>query len=57
MKLLNIKDLKNKTVLVNINQVKKISTSKGNTLFYFEEKLIVRTKTPIDEIFKMIEAI
>lgn len=56
MKLLNIKDLKNKTVLVNINQVKNIS-SKGNTLFYFEEKLIVRTKTPIDEIFKMIEAI
>ncbi len=57
MKLLSIKNLKGTTVLINVNQIKKISTSRDNTVIYFEENLLVRTKSSIDEISKMIETI
>ena len=54
MKFLNIKDSKNNRVAININQIKKMSESRGETLIYFGNELYTRTKLTIDELLSKI---
>lgn len=50
MKFLDIKDSKDNRVLININQVRKIETSRSDTVIYLGDDLYTTTKLSIDEL-------
>jgi len=57
MKFLDIKDTKDNRVLININQVRKIKTSRSVTVIYLGDDLYTRTKLSIDELLNKITSL